>query len=276
MNTPLAESRGLGRVLAHADRLRSGRTPFVLATVVRARRPTSARPGDRALVLPDGTVEGFVGGDCAEDTVRDQGLRLLAAGQSGLLRITPASATEAGEVGPDEDVITVDNPCLSGGMLEIFLEAMVPPPLVVVLGTSPVAQALGRVGAALGYDVRLTAATAGLADGADAVVLASHGRGEREVLRAAIAAHVPYVALVASQRRGEAVLASLRLPAEETAQVSTPAGLDIGARSPGEIAVSVYAELIARRRSASARGSPTPAERATRSVPVAHGECCQG
>src|SRR5256885_9568269 len=119
-------------MLTRVDHLRSGRTPFVLATVVRAERPTSAKPGDRALVLPDGTIEGFVGGRCAESTVRLQGLRLLRTGESTLLRITP-DAGDASEAAA-EGLVTVGNPCLSGGTLEIFLEAMMPPTLVHVFG----------------------------------------------------------------------------------------------------------------------------------------------
>src|SRR5256885_253732 len=137
-------------MLTRVDHLRSGRTPFVLATVVRAERPTSAKPGDRALVLPDGSIEGFVGGQCAESTVRLQGLRLLRTGESTLLRITPEVASET----VTEGLVTVGNPCLSGGSLDIFLEAMLPPILVHVFGAAPVARALIEVGGTLGYDVR--------------------------------------------------------------------------------------------------------------------------
>src|SRR6266487_840581 len=122
-------------VLDRADVLRSGRMPFVLATVVRAERPTSAKPGDRALVLPDGSMEGFVGGHCAEHTVRTHGMRLLGTGESTLLRITPTEAQET----VSEGVVTVGNPCLSGGSLDIFLEAVLPPLLVHVHGDAPVA-----------------------------------------------------------------------------------------------------------------------------------------
>src|SRR5215470_5724540 len=139
-------------LLVRVDGLRSGRTPFVLATVVRAERPTSAKAGDRALVLPDGSLEGFVGGTCAESTVRLQGLRLLETGDSTLLRITPTESPES----VAEGVITVGNPCLSGGTLDIFLEAVLPPVLVHVHGDAPIAHALAGVGAALGYDVRPT------------------------------------------------------------------------------------------------------------------------
>lgn len=227
-------------VLTRVDALKSGRTPFVLATVVRAERPTSARPGDRALVLPDGTMEGFVGGSCAESTVRLQGLRLLATGESTLLRITPTESAET----VSEGVVTVGNPCLSGGSLDIFLEAMRPPMLVHVHGSAPVARALVELGRALGHDVRQVVVDAPLPDDLAALVVASHGHDEEPLLTAAVRAEVPYVGLVASRRRGAAVLASLPVPAD---RVHTPAGLDIGARTPAEIALSIYAQMVAER-----------------------------
>lgn len=228
-------------VLTRVDTLRSGRTPFVLATVVRAERPTSAKPGDRALVLPDGTMEGFVGGSCAESTVRSQGLRLLASGESTLLRITPNESSET----VTEGLVTVGNPCLSGGTLEIFLEAMFPPKLVHVHGDGPVARALVEVGRASGHDV--CPPTDSLPDDLAALVVASHGHGEEPLLEQALRAGVPYVGLVASRRRGAAVVASLDVPDVERARVHTPAGLDIGARTPAEIALSVYAQLVSER-----------------------------
>jgi xanthine dehydrogenase accessory factor len=229
-------------LLARADGLRAQRTPFVLATVVRAERPTSARPGDRAIVLSDGTIEGFVGGACAAATLRTQSAALLAgeAADTTLLRIAPEP--ESGPVTPG--TVVVDNPCLSGGTLEIFLEAVMPSTLVHVFGETPIARALAAVGEAAGYDLRRTTdpATPVSADAA-AVVVASHGHDEQPVLRAALAAGVPYVALVASPKRGAAVLAEL---GEQAGGVKTPAGLDIGARQPGEVAVSILAELISR------------------------------
>ena len=230
-------------MLTRVDALRSGRTPFVLATVVRAERPTSAKPGDRALVLPDGSMEGFVGGTCAESTVRLQGLRLLATGESTLLRITPTADSET----VAEGLVTVGNPCLSGGSLDIFLEAMLPPMLVHVHGDAPVARALVEIGRAIGHDVRRPDVDAGLPDDLGALVVASHGRDEEPVLVAALRAGVPYVGLVASRKRGAAVLESLDVTDEQRARVHTPAGLDIGARSPAEVAVSVYAEVISAR-----------------------------
>ena len=244
--------------------LRDGRTPFVVATVVRVAKPASAHPGDSAIVLPDGTIEGFVGGMCSESTVRTQGLRQLASGRSVLLHITPPSEAGLADAGPGladlgmpgpagsgeaadtENEVTVGNPCLSGGALDIFLEVMRPPALVHVYGDTPVARALATVGSAVGTDVRTTTdAGAAIPQDATAVVVASQGGDEHRVLTAALRAGVPYIGLVASRRRGAAVLDGLGLDAEERARVQTPAGLDIGAQSPGEVAVSIVAEIIA-------------------------------
>jgi xanthine dehydrogenase accessory factor len=229
-------------LFARADGLRVRRTPFVLATVVRAERPTSAKPGDRAIVLPDGTIEGFVGGECAESTVRMQSLMQLRTGESTLLRVTP---TAGGEQPAVEGMVVVDNPCLSGGTLDIFLEAVVPAPLVHVFGDTPIARALAEVGAAAGYAVGLSHDPAApIPPDAVAVVVASQGQDEEAVLRAAVGADVSYVALVASRKRGAAVLAEADLPPDLAGRVRSPAGLDIGARTPGDVALSVLAELV--------------------------------
>lgn len=234
-----------------AEALRTRRVPFVHARVVLAERPTSAKPGDEALVLADGTIEGFVGGQCAESTVRSQGLSLLASGDSMLLRIAPNP--EADQPGKT----TVHNPCLSGGTLEIFLEPVLPTPLVGVLGDSPIARAMVVVGTSLGYEVRLLDEV-DLAS-ADAVIAASHGKGEEDALVAAVRAGVPYVGLIASPKRGGAVVGSLELTDSERALIHTPAGLNIGARTPAEIALTVFAQIIAERPSAPRPASPAAA-----------------
>ncbi|MFI7699902.1 XdhC family protein [Nonomuraea sp. NPDC049480] len=243
MPAPRRRAPAAADLQARAAELRSGREAYVLATVVRAQRPTSAKAGDRALVLSDGTMEGFVGGVCATDTVRAQGLRLLElrrTDRSVLLRITP----EAEEPREEDGLIAVGQPCLSGGTLEIFLEAVLPPVLVHVYGDSPIARAFAAVGRAMGYQVEVSAdPLAAIAGDTAAVLVASHGVAEEPVLREALAKGVPYIGLIASRRRGAAVLA--RVDGGE--RVHVPAGLDIGARTPGEVAVSVYAELISLR-----------------------------
>ncbi|MHB8312806.1 MAG: XdhC family protein [Candidatus Dormibacteria bacterium] len=226
-----------GELLGRAAELRRGRIPFVHARVVLAERPTSAKPGDEAIVLEDGSIEGFVGGNCVEATLRVQSLRALEGRQPLLVRVSPT------EEPPQSGRVSVVNPCLSGGTLEIFLEPVMPAPLVAIHGHSPTARALQEVGRSLGYQVvdwepELTAS---------AVVVASHGRDEEPVLEAALRAGVPYVALVASQRRGRAVVDSLDVDPGLRERVRTPAGLDIGAHGPAEVALSILAEIIATR-----------------------------
>jgi len=222
-----------------AERLRADGIPFVHARVVLAERPTSAKPGDEAIVLADGTIEGFVGGQCAQSTVRAQGLAALESGATVLLRISPnPEPSQAGKT-------VVHNACLSGGTLEIFMEPVLPAPMVRIIGESPIAQAMAVIGAALGYEVQPWS----LEDmrTTDAVVVASHGMDEEKALVDALAAGIPYIGLVASPKRGRAVLESLDVDQQDRDRVRTPAGLDIGARTPEEIALSIFGQIIAER-----------------------------
>jgi len=260
-------------VRARATELRARRVPFVMATVVRAESPTSAKAGDVAIVYGDGRIEGFVGGECAEASVQLQALRVLEAAQPVLLRIAPEAAPAEGPGDIQQGTVVVHNPCLSGGSLEIFLEPEIPPPLMVVHGESPIARALAGLAAQAGY-VLDTATTGGattddLVTGAAAVVVASHGREEEAVLTSAVRAGVPYVGLVASRKRGAAVLERLDLPAAAAARIHTPAGLDLGARGPQEIAVSILAEIIASRRQAGGGAARDDAPTAEAAAPSA-------
>ncbi|CAB4696808.1 MAG: YHS domain-containing protein [Actinobacteria bacterium] len=227
-------------VRERADQLTASRIPFVHARVVFAEKPTSAKPGDEALILGDGTMVGFVGGQCAEATVRAQGLSALDTGECVLLRIAPIPE-------PDQHgKLVVHNPCLSGGTLEIFMEPVFPAPLVRVLGDSPIAQALNAIGSTLGYEVAPW--VTGPLTNVDAVILASHGDDEEAAIISALKANVPYVGLVASPKRGSAVLDSLDVTPDMRARVHAPAGLNIGAQTPEEIALSIFAEIIEGRR----------------------------
>ena len=236
---------------------------FVIATVVRVERPTSVEPGDVAIVLRDGTIEGFVGGVCAQHSVRLYALQTLDSGQPLLLRILPdAAAAPDGDVGENPDLteevahedgtVTVQNPCLSGGAIEAFLEPVLPAPRVLVAGDSPIVGALAKIAPLVGLDL-ITLAGGGDVPGPGdvALVVAAHGRDELPVLRAALEAGVPYVGLVASRKRGAAVLDQLRAEGvadELVSTVETPAGLDIGARSAAEIALSIVARIVEVRR----------------------------
>jgi xanthine dehydrogenase accessory factor len=241
---------------------------FVTATVVRAQRPTSAAAGNVALVLADGTIEGFVGGVCAEHSVRSYALKAIESGNAILLRILPFG-DDRDETAPthparEDGAVTVENPCLSGGAIEVFLEPFVPAPRVFVEGDLPISHALLSIGAELGLDtVAVTGGEFAPRPGDLALVVAGHGRDELPALRRGLEAGLPYVGLVASRKRGHGVLGELRsdgLDPELLERIDTPAGLNIGARTAPEIALSILARIVeVRRREAAA---PVAATRA--------------
>ncbi|WP_128801027.1 MULTISPECIES: XdhC family protein [unclassified Streptomyces] len=230
-----------GTVSARALELARLRVPFVHARVVRAQAPASAHPGDEAIVHGDGTIDGFVGGQCAEGSVRTAALGALHGGGPLLLRVLPAGE-DAFPDAPGAQVVV--NPCLSGGALEIFLEPVLPPPLVEVSGNTPIAEAFVALARVLGYATARSLPGGRPAEHTAAVVVAGQGHGDAESLRAALDADIPYIALVASRRRGSALLDELGLDETEKARIHSPAGLDIGARTAPEIALSILAEVV--------------------------------
>ncbi len=223
-----------------ADELSRRGVPFVQATVVRAQEPTSAHPGDRAIILADGSMEGFVGGQCAAGSVRTAALGALASGQSLLLRVLP----EGEEEFPDSPGATVVvNPCLSGGALEIYLEPLLPSPLLHLVGTSPTAEAVAALAPSVGFRVARADAAAA-PEGATAVIVSTHGGNEDGAVRAALEAGVGFIGVVCSRTRGTALLAELSLAPDEAARVHVHVGLDIGARTAPEVALSIGAALV--------------------------------
>jgi xanthine dehydrogenase accessory factor len=259
-----------GALSRRAQELAAQGTPFVTATVVRAQRPTNVQAGNVALVLGDGTIEGFVGGVCTQHSVRVCSLRAIETGEALLLRIVPdgpATDVTGREISSEEGAVTVQNTCLSGGEIEIFLEPVLPAPRVLVVGDSPIAAAVRSLGAEVGLE--LVAVEGGIpepAPGDLALVVATHGRDELHTLRRALETGVPYVGLVASPKRGAGVLADLRadgVSQEHLELIDVPAGIDIGARTPAEVALSILATIVAVRRGEHA------AAPARASVPVA-------
>lgn len=218
--------------------------PFVQATVVRAQHPTSAHAGDAARVLPDGRIDGFVGGQCVEGSVATAAQDVLATGEPLLLRVLPDGAEPFPEV---DGARTVVNPCLSGGAIEVFLTPVLPRPRIGVAGGAPVARALTDLLPALGFEA-CDVLNADVSPGLAALVVATHGHDEEDLVRAAIASEVAWIGLVASRTRGTSVLDSLGLDDEQRARVHTPVGLDIGARTAAEIALSIAAALVRARR----------------------------
>jgi xanthine dehydrogenase accessory factor len=244
-----------GALTRRAQELAAQEAPFVIATVVRVQRPASVEPGNVGLVQADGTIEGFIGGVCAQHSVRLHSLEALESGMPLLLRVLPDGPEELVR---EEGAVTVTNPCLSGGAIEVFLEPVLPAPRVLVVGDSPIVAALRSLGPEV--ELKIVAAqdiTDGVlapTAGDLALVVAAHGNDEIATLRAGLEAGVRYVGLVASKKRGAAVIGELRADglAEELLQrLDTPAGLDIGARTPSEVALSIIARIIAVRRGGS-------------------------
>jgi xanthine dehydrogenase accessory factor len=255
---------------ARMTELLTSRVPFVHVTVVRAEKPTSVRAGDDAIVLADGSIEGFVGGVCAEGSVRTAALTALADGESLLLRVLPDSEQSFPD-SPGAQVVT--NPCLSGGAMEMFLEPLLPAPVLWVVGDTPIAHAVTVLAGSLGFEVGSSEDV----EHAVAVIISSLGRGEQEPIRAALDAGVDFIGLVASQRRGRAVLSELQLTDDERKRIRTPVGLWIGAKTAEEIALSIMAEVIKAIRTeglTAPRRSATAAPAAPRAAPTAIDPIC--
>ena len=261
--------------LEHAHRLRAAGQAFVLATVVRAERPTSAKPGAKAFVTADGKLTGWIGGSCAEPTVIREARRVLQDGRPVLLRLGPPDRLSAQ---PPAGVIERPMTCISGGTLEIYLEPYLTQPQLVAVSHLPIAEALATLGKGLGYSVTVVGLDAaperfpqadrvlGRLDFAQVdlrpqtyIVVASHGNYDEEALAWALSTDAPYVALVTSPTRAQAVLAYLResgAPADRLARLKFPAGLDLGAVTPEEIALSILAETVQLRRRPVASAPP--------------------
>lgn len=225
------------RISARIAELGAARTPFVHVTVVRAQPPSSAKTGDEAIVLPGGEIEGFVGGQCTIGSVRTTALHALQDGEGVLLRVLPGGQ-EAFPEAPG--AVTVVNPCLSGGAMELFLSPQLPTPVLHVAGATPIADAVAEQAGLLGFAVRRDGDEA---PDAAACIISTHG-DEGPLVRAALDARVPFIALVASPKRGAELLSSMELTGDERAAVHTPAGLWIGARTAPEIALSIMAEIV--------------------------------
>ncbi|MDV8067445.1 XdhC family protein [Rhodococcus sp. IEGM 1366] len=228
-------------VRLRAEQLIGERRPFVTATVVRAQQPTSAHPGDTAIVFSDGTIEGFVGGQCAQNSVREAARGALDSGESVLLRVLPDGAPPFPKTSGADVVV---NPCLSGGAMEIFLEPTLPAHVLSLYGDTPIVDAVVEFARVLDLDVVRSSAAEAVTEDATAVIIASLGGEEALTIRAALDAGVQYIGLVASRVRGAAVLEQLELTDSERARVHTPVGMYIGAKTPAEIALSIVVDVV--------------------------------
>lgn len=256
-------------IFEEVQRLRAERRAFALATVVSAKQPSSGTPGARAIVMANGHIEGWVGGHCAQPTVIRQGLEALADGAPRLVVLRPGILEESAAT-LVSGIVQVPMLCASEGELQIFVEPFLPRIELAIIGASPVAQTLARMGRLLDFDVYVCDATADMETFPDAqrlihslsaltpqltphsyVVVATINTYDEEALKAALESDASYVGVVASQKRFAAIRSTLReqgVSDERVNRMKRPKGLPGPALRPGEIAFSVMAELLEERR----------------------------
>lgn len=246
--------------LVHAGEL------FVTAVVVRAEKPTSAKPGDKAIITADSVMHGWIGGSCAQPAVIKEALKAIADGQPRLIRLTVDPAQEPAR----PDLVDLPMTCFSGGTLEIYIEPQRPLPHLLVVGSLPVARALVQLGTAMTYRVTVVDPDTngegmeeadrlitdldempGLLTPRTFVVVATHGNYDELALKYALKAPVAYVGLVASKKRRQSVEEYLQMQGlsdYEIERLVCPAGLDIQAVRGDEIALSIMAQIVQQRR----------------------------
>lgn len=252
---------------AKAQELSQAGEFFATAMVVRAERPTSGKPGDKAIVTRDGSMYGWIGGSCAQPAVIEHSLAALKDHRSRLIRITP----DPGSTPPD-GIQEVQMTCFSGGTIDVYIEPQEPQPRLIVVGHLPVAKALVHLGKAMSYHtlaVDPETDGAGLSDADEVltdlddlpdkiheltyVVVATHGHYDEPALEKALGAGAGYVGLISSPKRSKPIIEHLRRQGfgdEELAALHAPAGLDLGSRRGDEIALSILAEIVQLRRQA--------------------------
>jgi xanthine dehydrogenase accessory factor len=265
---------------------KSAGVPFALATVVRTVAATAAKAGAKAVILPDGTIsEGWIGGGCARAAVLKAARDAIADGKSRLVSIQPPDQLDGqGHAAGEEQggVRFAKNMCPSQGTMDIFVEPVLPRPQVVICGSSPVAVAIADLAKRSGFAITICAPAAEQAAFGDAdrriegfalpvdeaaaryVVVSTQGRGDEAALLAALAVDADYIAFVGSRKKAEALKAALAergVTAERLEKLKAPAGLDLGAITPDEIAISILAEIVAVRRGKAARGEVPAANR---------------
>lgn len=229
-------------LLTEAARLQEAGRPFALATVTWVRGPSSGKGGSKAIIHPDGRVEGWLGGACAAPTVVRHALEALGDGAARVLML--------GEDDYRQEVAKVAMACDSEGAMEVFVEPILPAPHLMIVGGSPMTETLRRLAEAVGWRVETVSALGGIGRAGDRsyIVVATQGHFDEPALEAALATPASYVGLVASEKRASSVVSWLRergATDEALARVHAPAGIDLGSTTHEEIAVSVLAELVA-------------------------------
>jgi xanthine dehydrogenase accessory factor len=237
------------RILELASELTDKGEKFAMATVVWRQGPSSGHEGARAIVTADGEIHGWIGGACAEPVVIREAQRIIAEGEPQLIML--GAPEDFGHV--PEGMVAVPMACQSEGALQVYVEPVLSAPGLVVVGRSPMATTLVDLASVLGWRAELVDSDQFGADRVDRdsiVIVATQGHDDEETLERAIRAEPAFIGLVASRKRGEAVLAHLADHGVEAGlleSVRFPVGIDLGHTTHNEIAVSVLAELVALR-----------------------------
>ena len=237
--------------------LRERREAYAHAIVIRHGKPISSKPGDKMIICQDDAIHGWIGGGCTHPVVVKEALQAFQEGEPRLVAISPSGAVQ-----PIRDFAQYPMTCHSGGTLDIYIEPVLPNPLVVILGHSPVGQSVARLAQEIGYSVAISEGVE-LAEAqfqfpendlsqlplADPcfVLVSTQGADDELALKAALQTKVSYVAFVGSQKKAKALKDYLRregISSNRLNALRTPAGLDLQAKTPGEIAVSILAEII--------------------------------
>ena len=251
---------GLGVLERMSVLARSGQT-FALATVVWRQGPSSSKQGSRAIITADGQLDGWIGGACAEPVVIREAKQVIADGNARLLLL--GAPDQFGTAVP-EGMTVVPISCQSEGALEIYIEAVLPVPHLVIVGGSPMTHTLAQLARALDWSTDLLSTqefTAGSAGERSMVIVATQGHGDEDMIERAVAMRPAYLGLVASRRRGEAVLGYLAergVPTDQLERVHAPAGLDLGKTTHEEMAVAILAELVQLRAAGAFAEVPPP------------------
>jgi xanthine dehydrogenase accessory factor len=268
-----------------ASILRAEGEPFVIATVVAYKSPQSAKPGSKAIIKPDGSISGWIGGGCVQPIVVREAQKAMSTGKPKLVSISP-EATHGDWKGVEAYMMT----CQGGGSLEIYLEPVLPKPDLLIVGNSPVAQILAGLGRMLDFKVCVADPEAkqeqfpdaavvfndleslrGRIDSRSYVVVATMGNGDEEGLEAVVGTKPQYLGLVASKEKAKSLFQYIRdkgTPAEDIARIKCPAGLELGGETLPEIALSVMAEITRLRRTASGQPPEPVKSSKVASLPV--------
>ena len=258
------------------DLINGEKPPYAVAMVVNRVAPTSGKPGDKAVILPDGTMKGWVGGGCTRGIVLKEALLAIQQGKPRLISISPGA-----EDATRQGVVAYTMTCQSGGSVDVYIEAVLPKPHVLIMGRSHIGRALSKLSKATGYQVSV------LANGADKItfpeadhvldqdqldpklisentyiVVCTQGENDDRALKQAIESGAKYVSFVSSLRKANSIYNSLKkqgVPVSDLARVKTPAGLNINAKLPEEVAISILAEIISKVREEKQPGEKTPA-----------------